>query len=52
MNLPAAALAERYFAQDTRVRVQLVNDAGGCWSSSFVGADSRNGPESFRAKVR
>ncbi len=52
MNLPAAALAERYFAQDPRVRVQLVNDAGGCWSSSFVGADSRNGPESFRAKVR
>jgi hypothetical protein len=45
LQLPAFPLA-----QDTRVRVQLINTDGSCWESNYSGPAERNDPKMFRDK--
>jgi cysteine-rich repeat protein len=53
LTLPTPFDASSFFDQDTSVTVQLVGDAGTCWTSSFTGAHtSANTPISFKAKVK
>jgi len=48
--LAPAATADRYFAQDPRVTIQLHASTGACWTSEFVEGDVlRNRPRKFRA---
>ena len=39
-----------YFDQDTDVTVQLVSEAGICWSASFAAATKNDGVQ-FKAKT-
>ena len=49
--LPMPVSAEKYFAIDSRVVVQLFNDeTPQCWSSEFTSA-SKNSPTQFSAKL-
>ncbi len=49
-TLPVAASADRYFAQDPSVIVQLVNGEGVCWGSELRTA-SKNSASRFTAKA-
>lgn len=50
--LPPAAAPGQYFARDPAVVVQLVNDAGACWSNEFDAAGTRrNSATSFTASA-
>jgi hypothetical protein len=40
----------RRFAQDSAVRVQLVNSVGGCWESTYALPAGRNDPTAFKDK--
>jgi glucose/arabinose dehydrogenase len=50
LPLPAAALPDQLFAQEPAVTVQLVNDAGACWTSRFE-TPSRNTGTLYKAKA-
>ena len=51
--LPGAFDADRYFAQESAVTVQLHSSAGACLEVSFDAADAAtNGPTGFKAKAR
>ena len=41
LTLPTPFDASSFFDQDTSVTVQLVSDAGTCWTSSFTGPTRR-----------
>jgi hypothetical protein len=50
LSFPAPATAERLLAQDGRVRVQLVNSDGQCWSADFLPGSIRDRVDLFKDK--
>jgi cysteine-rich repeat protein len=55
-TLPGPFDSTRYFASDTRVYLQIENDAGGCWLGAFHGSRNQHGvkntAQGFKAKER
>ncbi len=52
LPLPAPVDASEFFDQDPAVTVQLVNDEGTCWTSTFfVSGTKKNDPGQFKAKA-
>ena len=50
--LPTPISGTEYFDQDTDVTVQLVSEAGICWSADFaVAGTSKNDGAQFKAKA-